>query len=211
MNIIAADKATASTFVDQVPDLIHATGEATYNYLFGADRVLFDQYMKLGWLEPRNLFSHSETTLALDGSTLLGIEIGYGGADWYAFNGASRPVIEQLIASGHLTEESLIALGDRTNHIQYLNPHVPDHAYYIIALSVTQASRGTGIGAKLLTNAIERARQEGYQALHLDVFSDNPAVNFYQSMGFTCMAETVGPVPNRQHNVPMEMRMVMTL
>lgn len=211
MNIVNVDQAAASQFTDQFPDLVHATGVATYNYLFGADRVLFDAYMKACWLEPKNLFSHSETTLAVDGSTLLGIELGYGGSDWYAFGSGNRPVIEKLFASGDLTKESLGALSERSKHTSYLNPHIPAYAYYITTLSVTEAARGTGIGAKLLRNAADKAKQDGYKELHLDVFSDNPAVNFYQAMGLTCMAETIAPVPCRENDVPMEMRMVMSL
>jgi len=210
MNIIAADTETATRFVNQVPDLVHATGEATYNYLFGADRILFNSFMKVSWIEPKTLFSHSETTLAVDGSELLGIEIGYGGADWYSFSQAGGKTIGQLFASGDLDEDGLRGLSERSNYTSYLNAHIPEHAYYIIALSVTEAARGTGIGAKLLTNAMDRAKQEGYKELQLDVFSDNPAVHFYQSMGLTCMAETSAPVP-RENGVPMEMRMAITL
>ncbi|HBM87139.1 MAG: GNAT family N-acetyltransferase [Parvibaculaceae bacterium] len=211
MKITNPDKPTAQTFADQYPDLVHQTGAATYNYLFGPDRVLFDAFMKQSWVAPQNLFSHSETTIIADGSTLLGIELGYGGSDWYKFHSSGGAVIGKLFEEGRLDEESLVALGERSNLISYMNPHIPDHAYYITALSVAASARGTGLGAKLLTNAIERARKEGYKELHLDVFSDNPAVKFYQSMGLTCMSETIAPIPCRAHNTPMEMRMVIAL
>ncbi|WOF72417.1 GNAT family N-acetyltransferase [Parvibaculaceae bacterium PLY_AMNH_Bact1] len=211
MDITNPDQRSAQTFANQFPDLVHQTGAATYNYLFGPDRALFDAFMKQSWMAPKNLFSHSETTIIADGSTLLGIELGYGGSDWYRFHSSGGTVIGNLFEAGSLNEEGLIALGERSNLISYMNPHIPDHAYYITALSVAASARGTGLGAKLLTNAIDRARKEGYQELHLDVFSDNPAVKFYQSMGLTCMSETVAPIPCRTHNVPMEMRMVIAL
>jgi len=211
MELAKIDQTSAQEFAGQFPELIHATGAATYNYLFGVDRVLFDAFMKLSWVEPKNLFSHSETTIVADGSKLLGIELGYGGTDWYAFHGAGGSIIEKLFASGDMTAETLGALGERTSLISYMNPHIPDHAYYIVALSVTEAARGTGMGAKLFTNAIDRARKDGYKELHLDVFSDNPAVQFYQSMGLTCRAETIAPIPCRGNDVPMEMRMVIAL
>lgn len=211
MNIVNLDQDRARFYSPQIPDLIHATGAATYNYLFGADRVLFNEFMQVCWEEPENLFSHSETTVAIDGPDVLGIEIGYGGADWYRYGHGNRRVIERLFASGHLDENSIVGLGERSNYMSYMNPHIPDHAYYITSLSVTESARGTGLGAKLLTTAIDRARKEGYRELQLDVFSDNPAVNFYQAMGLTCMAETVAPVPCRKHGVPMEMRMMIPL
>lgn len=211
MEITNPDQSSAQAFADQFPDLVHQTGAATYNYLFGPDRVLFDAYMIASWTESKNLFSHSETSIVADGSTLLGIELGYGGSDWYGFHSSGGSVIGRLFEAGRLTEKALVALGERSNLISYMNPHIPDHAYYITALSVTASARGTGLGAKLLTNAIDRARADGYKELHLDVFSDNPAVKFYQSMGLTCMSETVAPIPCREHNIPMEMRMVIGL
>jgi ribosomal protein S18 acetylase RimI-like enzyme len=211
MVITNPDQASAQAFAGQFPDLVHQTGAATYDYLFGPDRVLFDSFMEQSWEAPKNLFSHSETTIVADGSTLLGIELGYGGSDWYKFHSSGGEVIGKLFEAGSLNEKSLVALGERSNLISYMNPHIPDHAYYITALSVTEAARGTGLGAKLLTNAIDRARTDGYQELHLDVFSDNPAVQFYQSMGLTCKAETIAPIPCRDNNVPMEMRMVIAL
>lgn len=211
MKITNPDQPSAQAFADQFPDLVHQTGAATYNYLFGPDRVLFDAYMTASWTEPKNLFSHSETSIVAEGSTLLGIELGYGGSDWYKFHSSGGGVIGKLFEAGRLTEEGLVALGERSNLISYMNPHIPDHAYYITALSVAASARGTGLGAKLLTNAIDRARADGYKELHLDVFSDNPAVKFYQSMGLTCMSETVAPIPCRAHNIPMEMRMVIGL
>ena len=75
MKITNPDQTTAQMFVGQFPDLVHQTGSATYSYLFGPDRVLFDAYMKESWAEPKNLFSHSETTIVSDGSTLLGMEV----------------------------------------------------------------------------------------------------------------------------------------
>ncbi len=211
MEIANPDQKSASQYADQFPDLVHQTGAATYNYLFGPDRVLFNAFMKQSWLAPQNLFSHSETTIVADGTTLLGIELGYGGVDWYRFHSSGGTVIGKLFEAGHLNEEGLVALGERSNLISYMNPYIPNHAYYITALSVTPAAHGTGLGARLLKNAIDRARADGYKELHLDVFSDNPAVNFYQSMGLTCMAETVAPTPCRENNVPMEMRMVIGL
>jgi ribosomal protein S18 acetylase RimI-like enzyme len=62
-----------------------------------------------------------------------------------------------------------------------------------------------------MVHEIERARAKGFRTVHLDVMSDNPAVGLYQSLGFEIMAETITPIPCRQHGIAMELRMVLTL
>lgn len=80
-----------------------------------------------------------------------------------------------------------------------------------MALSVKENCRGLGLGAKLLSNAIDRARKDGCRTLHLDVLSDNPAIDFYERMGMTCMAETTVPELCQHHGVPAQHRMVLNL
>lgn len=46
MVITNPDQASAQAFAGQFPDLVHQTGAATYDYLFGPDRVLFDSFME---------------------------------------------------------------------------------------------------------------------------------------------------------------------
>ena len=132
---------------------------------------------------------------------------------------AARPV-EPFARRGPLAEPLDVRTEKRTalkDHLEavviggivaasYLNAAIPSSVYYIHALAVKESQRGKGIGAKLLQHAIDKAKQAGLRALHLDVLSDNPAVVFYRSLGFDCLVETTAPVP-LQHGVPMEMRM----
>ena len=57
---------------------------------------------------------------------------------------------------------------------------------------------------------MESSRQQGFEKLQLDVLLDNPAVNFYQSMGLSLLVESRVPIP-WQHVVPPEWRMGITL
>ena len=211
MTTIAADQSLARKYASLIPDLIHMTGASAYDYQFGADRKLFDPFIEAAWLEPRTLFSHTEATLELDGDTLAGIEIGFGGRSWYELKKVLRSISARLLESGTTTREALSLMGKHARNASYMNPYVPDTAYYILALAVSDSHRGRGMGARLLRNAIATARTAGYRELHLDVLSDNPAVKFYQSMGLACMSETLAPHPCREHGVPMEMRMVLPL
>ena len=75
-------------------------------------------------------------------------------------------------------------------------PSVTDHvrpmlelqdwgSMFLNSLAVSDAHRGSGIGAKLLAWAEARAAEAGYDRLSLHVWADNiPAVNFYKARRF---------------------------
>ena len=211
MELCTPDAALAEKAAPLVPDFIHATGPSSYDYQFGPGRDLFDPFIERAWRMPRTLFSHTEATLALDGEAVAGVEIGYGGRDWYGLKPPLRQVTIELLQAGTVAPERMKQMAQRTHLASYLNPYVPENAYYVLALSVAESHRGGGLGAKLLTNAIDEARKAGYRELHLDVLSDNAAVGFYRRMGLVPVAETVAPEPCREHSVPMEIRMVYDL
>ena len=208
MELLKPDAAFAERAAPLVPELVHATGPTSYDYQFGPGRDLFDPFIERAWRTPRTLFSHTEATLLVDGDTVAGLEIGYGGRDWYALKPPLREVSLALLESGVTSMDRLKQMGRRSHLASYLNAYVPETAYYVLALSVAESHRGRGLGAELLRNAIDEARRAGYRELHLDVLSDNPAVGFYRAMGLECVAETVAPQPCKEHGVPMEMRMV---
>jgi ribosomal protein S18 acetylase RimI-like enzyme len=55
---------------------------------------------------------------------------------------------------------------------------------YIYHLSVTEELHGYGIGKRLM-NAVEKALYAaGIEKIHLMVFSDNPAIEFYRKTGW---------------------------
>ncbi len=211
MTLTPANESHAKKFASLIPNLIHMTGPSSYDFQFGQDRMLFDAFIEAAWLEPHTIFSHTEAMLEIEGDELIGIVIGFGGQGWYEMKKALRDVSRTLLDSGKTTLEALRVLGQRSREASYMNPYIPDTAYYVLALAVSDSHRGRGLGAKLLGSAIETARKDGYRELHLDVLSDNPAVKFYQAMGFVCMAETVGSAACREFGIPMEMRMVFPL
>ena len=53
-----------------------------------------------------------------------------------------------------------------------------------LAIAVVPSKRGHGIGGRLLTSLIERARESGYDALSLSVEPGNPARKLYERHGF---------------------------
>lgn len=183
----------------------------SYGYIFGQSRELFDAFVRRSWTTPHSLYSHTEATVALDGSELLGIEIGYDGKRTYELKAEAGTVALALLDSGEANEAHLRHVADAAAKNEFQLPLIPSTAYYVMALAVTEASRGRGVGARLLHGAFDRARKAGYRSVHLDVLSDNPAVGFYEAMGMTCMAETSVPELRDKHRIPMERRMVKEL
>lgn len=192
-----------------IAELVWSTGPSSYSYIFG-DRSRFDAFIEHSWLTPATYFGHTEATVAICDGRVAGVEIGSPGARNYETKDNLAAVSAELVAKGILTERALLEVLARADKASYLNPHVPSHAYYVLALAVVPGMRGTGLGARLLANAVRKGRAAGCRELHLDVLSDNEAVGFYRSRGLETACETIAPEP-RRGGVPMEMRMTMPL
>jgi len=205
MEIIQATEKHTARYADEFADLMHATGPVTYDYQFDG-RELFDQIVSASWRTAGTLFAYDGTTLALEGDELLGIEVGFHAPEFEQRKKALAPLWPALTEGGHISAEKLRLIGERTYQCSYLNAAIPSSVYYIHALAVKESHQGKGIGAKLVMNAIAKGKKARLRALHLDVLSDNPAVEFYRSLGLQCLVESTAPIP-LQHGVPMEMRM----
>lgn len=199
-----------ATQPERVAALLWSTGPASYRYIFG-ERERFDRFVGRAWETPETYFGHTEATVALRNGEVVGLEIGFDGARSYRTRANLTPVAHALVAEGALAADDLAGILARAELASYLNPYVPDGAYYVLALAVAPELRGTGVGARLLRHAAAKGLGAGCRTLHLDVLSDNPAVGFYRAHGLVTMAETIAPEPCRRHGVPMEMRMVMPL
>ncbi|MAE94299.1 MAG: hypothetical protein CL910_06530 [Deltaproteobacteria bacterium] len=116
-----------------------------------------------------------------------------------------------LLQRGEATVDQARHAGRASYKNDFQLPRMAADAYYVLALANRPEARGRGVGRQLLQHAIDGAREQGYRTLHLDVLSDNPAVGFYERMGFTCMAETRCPELNEKEGIPMEKRMVLSL
>ena len=207
MEIVQATEEHVDEFAGDIADLMHSTGPVTYDYQFDG-RELFDQIIDASWPMAGTLFGYDGTRLAIEGSELLGVEVGFPGPEFEQRKKALAPIWSPLIESGKVSSEQLKTIGERTFLASYLNVAIPKSVYYIHALAVKPAQQGKGIGAALVRNAIEIGKQGGMRGLHLDVLSDNPAVEFYRGLAMSCLAETKVPIPY-EHGVPTEMRMAL--
>lgn len=193
-----------------IPGLVRATGPKSYDYIFGGQR-LYEPFIAAAWEAPGNFFSHEQSVLAYEDGIFRGVLISHDGPEHYRLKDAVWPVAVGLVGQHGVTEADIGGLAARAEIASFMNPHVPEDCSYIIVVSVPEATRGRGVGRKLIEHEIARAREKGFSRLHLDVMSDNPAVGLYRAMGFEPMAETVTPIPCREHGLAMELRMMLRL
>ena len=205
MQTVQANDEHISVFAKEYADLMHSTGAVTYDYQFGS-RELFELIVNSSWQTPGTLFGFDVTTLVLDEGGLLGIEVGFHVLEFEQRKKALGVLWAPLIEQEKVSTATLKQIAKRTYQCSYLNAAIPASVYYIHTLAVKPSHQGRDIGAKLVANAIENGRRAGLRALHLDVLSDNPAVNFYRTLGMGCLVESTATMPQR-FGVQMEMHM----
>ena len=177
----------------------------SYDYHFPR-RAIFDEMVGRSWLVEGTLFAAEATRLALDGEELLGIEIGFHGPEFRERQATLAPLWQGMLDDGIANQTDVELVLERSDHAQWLNPMVHSGVHYVHALSVKPEARGKRVGMALLSHAMRTASAAGFKKLQLDVLSDNPAVNFYQSMGLELLVESRAPKP-QEHGVPPEWRM----
>ena len=211
IEVLNAAKSLAETHATHIPGLVFATGPASYSYIFGGRGPLFEGFIGAAWKASANFFSHEQATLAFADGAFQGVLISHDGPEHYRLKEGVWPVAQALAEDGHIQEAEIGALAERAEIASFMNPHVPEDCSYILVVSVPEAARGRGAGRALIEHEIERARARGFARVHLDVMSDNPAAGLYRAMGFETMAETVTPIPCREHGLAMELRMMLRL
>lgn len=211
IEIVRPGETIIERFATLIPGMIYATGPVSYGYQFGRDGRALKLIVEASWRTPQTLFSANASALALEDGELLGLELGFHGPDFYTFKANLAALAPALINAGALTLEEAIGVGDRAQKASYLNAHVLDGVYYLFALTVFEQHRGRGIGAKLFSTALARAKAAGHRELQLDVLADNPAVQFYLAMGMEIVVEIRSPELSRDHAFPSEYRMTIVL
>ena len=178
IEIVKAEGARAAAAAPHIPDLVHATGPQSYDYIFGG-RQLCDPFIAAAWTAPGNFFSHRQSVLAFEDGVFRGVLISHDGPDHYKLKDAVWPVALALVDEGRATEADIRELAARAEIASFMNPHVPEDCSYIIVVSVQEARARRGRRSSSMKS---RAKAKGF-SVHLDVMSDNRG-GLYRAMGF---------------------------
>jgi len=100
---------------------------------------------------------------------------------------------EQTQQQGHvflLAEREDTGLGYVSYEIGYKGPSIVKiHKLYVLPLA-----QGAGVGKQLIDRVAALAWEQDCDRLRLDVNRDNPAVGFYQRLGFTILGNQDTPI-----------------
>lgn len=169
---------------------------------------MMDALVRASWPCPGTLFGYDGATLALEDGELVGIEVGFVDPGFETRVAALSALWPGLLESGAVDLEGMDGIIRRAAQCSWLNPTIPPDVYYLHAIAVSDEHRGKGFGGLLMRNALERAHRAGAGGVHLDVLSDNPAVDLYRAFGMECVVESTAPLP-LAGGVPTEYRMEM--
>jgi ribosomal protein S18 acetylase RimI-like enzyme len=167
--------------------LIAETDRDLFSFYAGGSLSAWIEISEHEWRHERGIYSYTMADVVRVGATIHGLVVGYSSRrhleiDWSL--GSSAPYVSA----------DLMARIQAVRHVVFfVFPAIPDGVWYVQNIAVATEAQGKGLG-RFLMEAIEaRAARAGCAALHLDVDSSSPAVQFYLRLGFEVLAETRVP------------------
>ena len=85
----ALTPATTRAPTAEIASLVHMTGPQSYDYIFGSQSKL-EKFIAKAWPMTGTLYSHDATTLVEENGTIIGIELGYPGKEFYSRRNAHQ-------------------------------------------------------------------------------------------------------------------------
>ena len=187
-------------------ELIWQNDPELSNFFYDGDRSLLKKLFTAEWSSEVGFFSHTNMIIASQNIRPVGLLNCFAGkrmGQIYQTHIQLVPSVLEADATARLLR-GLVAMG-------WLFPFVPGDALYVMNLVVNQKVRGAGIGAKLMSIAEEKAKNEGLKSIHLDTATTSNAIKFYQDLGFQLLVETRLCQLREGETLPSHYRMVKTL
>jgi ribosomal protein S18 acetylase RimI-like enzyme len=196
-------KSAGPDYARQAAEFIFETDPHVFAFWFGGAKERAVEYFAFQWRSKEGPFSHIFASGAFDGEDLVGIEAGYDRDRQHREGRAFFRHAEEL-----LTPSEYDRFKKAIGYMPFLNPPIPRDAYYLQTLAVSMRRQREGIGELLIASAFDRAAAHEYRSCHLDVYADNPAVDFYLRMGMEIFSETRVPCLEEHHHIARHYRMV---
>ncbi|MGH6932468.1 MAG: GNAT family N-acetyltransferase [Dongiaceae bacterium] len=194
--------ATPQASTERVADLIWTVDPKLCEFLFRGDVPTWRELLRTDWSQAVGLLSHSHSRIALVDNQIAGVIVGH---DRESLHDHWTITLERWFEStgpvmrAHLPKSFY--------YLDLLLPKIPEDVFYVLELAVASEVQRNGIGTKLMNDAFERARDDGYQSLMLDVNAASPALDFYRRLGMDVLVETHVPYLSANHNVGLYLRL----
>jgi ribosomal protein S18 acetylase RimI-like enzyme len=169
---------------DHLADLLWETDPEIFRFIF-RDLQVWRRLFPQEWTAAFGTQQAVETRVALDGNRVVGLVNSFSGSEV-----APRFVTTMERQLSALDPDAGRQLTAAFDAMEWLYPQVPDHALFVLNLVVAADMRGQDLGRLLIAEAVAKARRSGLRAVHLDTAADNPAVRFYQRVGFRAVVES---------------------
>jgi len=190
---------------DHLADLLWETDPEIYRFMF-RDLQVWRRLFPQEWTAAFGTSQAVETRVALDGNRVVGLINSFAGREV-----APRFVTTMGRLLAALDPDAGRQLTAAFDAMEWLYPHVPDDALYILNLVVAADMRGQDLGRRLIAEAVAKARRSGLRAVHLDTAVGNPAVKFYHRVGFRAVVESRAMSLPEGVVVPNHFRMVLDI
>ena len=187
----------------QLPELVRQANPELFKLFYNGDQALLRKLFTAEWPMEIGFFSRANMTIATQDKRPVGLLNCFAGKKMgviYQTHIQLVPSVLEADATNHLVS-GLIAMG-------WLFPFVPSDALYVFTLVVSKKVRQTGIGAKLMAIAEEKAKADGMKSIHLDTATNSRAAKFYKNLGYHAVVETRLCQLREGETVPSHQRMV---
>lgn len=188
---------------DDLADLLWETDPSLFGFIFG-DLQVWRRLFPDEWAAPFGTQQDDETRVALVADRPVGLVNSFPGNEV-----AARFAITMKRQLAALDPSAARQLAAAYDAMEWLFPRVPDDALMLLNIVVAKEMRGQNLGRRLIAEAVTKARRLGLRAVHLDTASDNPAVAFYNRVGFRAVVESRAMSLPDGVAVPNHLRMVL--
>lgn len=184
---LCAEPASADLPPEALADLLWRTDPKLNGYMFRTTERLH-RILRAEWPEPKGMLCHRNAFTILNAGAVEGLLVGHTSEEWPVSFEASL-----VVQSRSLSDAEAEQLNAAIHWMDRLFPTPRDGSYYVLELAVADASQGKGLAKLLLEAGMSRAREQRCEQICLDVSADNPAVAFYEHLGFVTEVETRVP------------------
>lgn len=194
----------AASDVDAAVPLIHSSGPAAFEYVFGVPGVGDAHgFLRRAFVDGAGEFGWRNHVVGELNGVVVAAGAGFSGATKWSF---SRAAARQILA--HYGWRHAAGVIGRGLRVESLIPQPARRMYYLAHLGVDPTLRGRGFGTALVQHLLASRPADAIGPAVLDVAATNPdAQRLYQRLGFAVIGEHRSRLVNDRGRVPDHRRM----